>query len=470
MKKVIIRADSSSTIGTGHIMRDIVLAKREFPHDRVIFAVRDLQGNINHKIDEAGYKRVTLESDDIDELTELVSKHRADTVVIDHYGIGYEDEKRLKEQTGAILFVLDDTYEKHYCDILLNHNIYAETGRYKELVPKHCELRCGEKFMLIQDEFYAAKKEKEAISLDPKGKKHVFVAMGGADTLNLNIPILETLKEHKEIHAHVVTTRSNRNLKALKDYAARQKNVSLYVETELIATLMAGSDFAIVTPSVTMNEVIFMELACIAIQTADNQKEMVSFLQSQGMLCMEVFNSEKLAIYIEELLDYSTNVEMFSFIDLNMEEKEKILQWRNHPKIRKWMFRESPIELDEHLRFIDTLKHRKDRLYFLIKKEGNPIGVIDLTEIDSSKKIAHFGIYSNPALRGKGGILMRVLTSYAFNRLKLKSLVAEVFHDNKKAIQLYRRFGFQEIKKVKKSNRLIAIMELKYEDWKFQYQ
>ena len=50
-KNILIRADSSSTIGTGHIMRDLVLAK-QFPDAHIIFATQDLPGNINHKIQE----------------------------------------------------------------------------------------------------------------------------------------------------------------------------------------------------------------------------------------------------------------------------------------------------------------------------------------------------------------------------------------------------------------------------------
>lgn len=51
---ILFRADSSSTIGTGHIMRDLVLAQ-QYPEANITFATQDLNGNINHKIIETGY-------------------------------------------------------------------------------------------------------------------------------------------------------------------------------------------------------------------------------------------------------------------------------------------------------------------------------------------------------------------------------------------------------------------------------
>ena len=61
---VLFRADSSSTIGTGHIMRDLVLSK-QYLNAKIIFATQDLDGNINHKIKEAGYTLEILESNSL---------------------------------------------------------------------------------------------------------------------------------------------------------------------------------------------------------------------------------------------------------------------------------------------------------------------------------------------------------------------------------------------------------------------
>ena len=156
---ILIRADSSSTIGTGHIMRDLVLAK-QYPKANIIFATQYLEGNINHKITESGYNLKILKSNKIKELNKLIKKLDIDMIIIDHYGIDYAYEKELKSKNKKLkILSFDDTYEKHHCDILLNHNISGDKKRYKGLVPKNCELRCGSKYTLLRDEFIKEKKK-----------------------------------------------------------------------------------------------------------------------------------------------------------------------------------------------------------------------------------------------------------------------------------------------------------------------
>ena len=289
---ILFRADSSSTIGTGHIMRDLVLAK-QYPHDKILFATQDLSGNINHKISEAGYEIHTLDSNDLEELDKLIKTLNIDLLVIDHYGIDAEQEKQLKIQNPTLkILAFDDTYEKHNCDILLNHNISADKKKYKGLVPKDCELRCGSKYTLLRDEFYEAKKQKT-----------VFLAMGGADHKNLNIKILKLLKNFKNLQTTVVTTNANQNLDALKKYVKGKKNITLHINSNKVAKLMKKSDFAIVTPSVTVNEVHFMELPFIAIKTADNQEDIYKYLKQKKFQTLKKFSEKKLKNKIKKIMD-----------------------------------------------------------------------------------------------------------------------------------------------------------------------
>jgi len=284
---ILFRADSSSTIGTGHIMRDLVLAK-QYPNDSVIFTVRELDGNINYKILEAGYRLEILESNDFNEIDNFVKKLNIDMMVIDHYGIDYVFEKKLKMSNPDLkIFVVDDTYKKHHCDILLNHNIYADEARYKDLVPKHCELRCGAKFTLLRDEFIIERKKTNVV------KENIFIGMGGADSDNISQEILVVLTHLTNKRINVVTTGANPNIDSLKAFIAKYSNVELHIDSHQIANLMNHSLLAIISPSVILNELFYLDIPFIAIQTADNQKYMVEFLKKNGYDILENWEVSK---------------------------------------------------------------------------------------------------------------------------------------------------------------------------------
>ncbi len=273
-------------------MRDLVLAKK-YPKDNIYFAVRNLKGNINFKIDEAEYKKIVLKSNDIEELDELIKNLNIDMLIIDHYGIDYDFEKRLKELNPNLkIFVFEDTYEKHCCDILLNHNISGDEKKYKDLVPNECELRCGEKYTLLRDEFFELKRK----SKRKNNKLNVFLAMGGADHSNINIKILKVIKKFKNLNVNVVTTKANKNLKSLQNFCKKNSFVTLHINSNKVATLINNCDFAIVTPSVTVNEVYFLKKPIIAIKTAENQIDMFNFLKKNRELVIPKFNKEKVNI------------------------------------------------------------------------------------------------------------------------------------------------------------------------------
>ncbi|RXJ95491.1 UDP-2,4-diacetamido-2,4,6-trideoxy-beta-L-altropyranose hydrolase [Arcobacter sp. AHV-9/2010] len=297
---ILIRADSSSYIGTGHIMRDLVLVK-QYTNENIIFATQNLDGNINHKIIEAGYKIELLKSNDFEELNELIKKLNIDMIIIDNYDIDYDFEKRLKEENKNLkIFVFDDTYEKHFCDILLNHNIYADEKKYKKKVPNNCELRCGSKYTLLRDEFLEAKKAKKRVK---KKNKTIFLAMGGADHKNLNIKILKVVEKFKKsLKVNLVTTTANKNLEELKGYCKDKKWINLQINSNEVAKLMSKSDFAIVTPSVTANEIFYLDLPMIAIKTAENQIDMYEYLKKKRYLVLKKFNTIKLEKSIYSLL------------------------------------------------------------------------------------------------------------------------------------------------------------------------
>jgi UDP-4-amino-4,6-dideoxy-N-acetyl-beta-L-altrosamine N-acetyltransferase len=156
------------------------------------------------------------------------------------------------------------------------------------------------------------------------------------------------------------------------------------------------------------------------------------------------------------------NISLINFTQLNQKQKEMILTWRNSPKIKKWMFNSKEITIHNHLKFINLLNVQNDKLYFLLKKESIYIGVLSFTGItDEDCKI---GIYANPELKRVGDTLMKTALNFAFNKLHLKNLIAEVFSDNLRAIKLYKRYNFKEIDKKQIQDRELISMELKNEN------
>lgn len=286
--KTLIRADSSSTIGLGHIMRDLVFAKSL--EGEVIFACQNLEGNI---ITSIPYEVKILQSNDVKELIALIKALKIDLLVIDHYGIDVQFERAIKEATHVQILSFDDTYQPHHCDILLNHNISANKERYKELVPPTCELRCGVLYTLIRDEFREEKKQKREKIYD------LFIAMGGTDATNITLFILKTLPQ--TLHICVLTTTANAHLKELQRYVEDKPHIALHVNSNEVATLLHQSHFAIVTPSVMVHEVLFMEVPFIAIKVAENQDDMFEYLHKQGYpvlkewdasLFMQLYNAQ----------------------------------------------------------------------------------------------------------------------------------------------------------------------------------
>ena len=69
---------------------------------------------------------------------------------------------------------------------------------------------------------------------------------------------------------------------------------------------MNEADFAIVTPSVTVNEIVYMAVPFIAIQTASNQLYMTEYLEKNNYFVLNSFDAISLNNNISKLMDLQT--------------------------------------------------------------------------------------------------------------------------------------------------------------------
>ena len=104
------------------------------------------------------------------------------------------------------------------------------------------------------------------------------------------------------LKVNIVSTFANKNLKKLVKYCKDKSWMNLHINSNKIAELMAKSDFAIVTPSVTVNEVYYLNLPMIGIKTAQNQIDMYNYHKKNRYPVIDKFNKNKLKIAINKLL------------------------------------------------------------------------------------------------------------------------------------------------------------------------
>jgi len=263
---VLFRVDFGDKVGLGHLKRTLVYAKN---FDEVIYISKSDKEDFVKP-----YTLITIKSEE--EFFLQVEKLQPHQIVVDNYAFSLENEKEFKKKFPHIkLSVFDDEYKEHFCDEIINHNISADIKKYKnqkivKVIPP-----------LIRDEFIKEKNIKRENIYD------VFIAIGGTDTSNLNIPILKALPE--SLHVALVTTTSNADLDKLKEYVKNKKNIALHIDSNEVAKLMNQSKFAIVTPSVIVHEILFMGLDFSAIKTAKNQDDIYEYLKLQNYKVFENF-------------------------------------------------------------------------------------------------------------------------------------------------------------------------------------
>lgn len=125
--------------------------------------------------------------------------------------------------------------------------------------------------------------------------------------------------------------------------------------------------------------------------------------------------------------------------DLN----EKIRMWRNSPRVRENMLDDTVIDPNQQERWFDSLGNSKDKQYMVFHQDSRPIGMLYFSDI--SKESCVWGCYigEEAVWPGTGVLLSVAALEYAFQTLKVETLVAEVFANNLSPIRIHQVFGYK---------------------------
>lgn len=269
MKKVIIRTDASTKIGSGHVMRCLTIAHQLTKRGvDVRFMMKELPGNLIDFVENQGFKNVAL-------------LEYADLYIIDHYGIDEVWEQKLRAYTKNIMVIDDLANRKHDCDLLLDQNVVPQfEKRYNGLVPAQCKKILGPCYLIMRDEFIKARQNMPTRT----GKvENLLIFMGGTDPTNETIKILAALQKTKATfnNIHVVAGESNLYKEQIQT-TCEQRGFHFHCQIDYMAELMLQVDFSLGAGGSTTWERCYVGLPSSSTIVASNQRITTEYAATLG--------------------------------------------------------------------------------------------------------------------------------------------------------------------------------------------
>lgn len=121
---------------------------------------------------------------------------------------------------------------------------------------------------------------------------------------------------------------------------------------------------------------------------------------------------------------------------------EMVLQWRNHLDVRRYMYTQHEISLDEHRRWFESRQCNAARHLVTFEQLSVPLGFVSITE-GTPRRIADWGFYLAPeAPRGTERSLGQAALEFAFVSLRLHKVCGQALGFNERSIRFHHALGF----------------------------
>lgn len=307
MAPLLIRADSSVSMGTGHVMRCLALAQGWTARGGdVTFLGRYESPALPAHLEAAGMRvrRVREEGDPraaADVLRELAGGGQKPWMVLDGYQFDAEYQRAIRE-SGWPLLVVDDGGELpwYHASVILNQNLEAESRRYP--CGPETRLLLGTRFALLRAEFRSRARRRRRVR---RTGARVLVSLGGADAENGTLKVLQALAQVRldGLEVCVVAGPANPHRDALREAIG---GFRLLETVEDMPSLMEWADAAVVAGGTTCWEIAYLGLPSLVMILAENQRPVAESLARCGaarsMGWHHQVSAAALARALEELL------------------------------------------------------------------------------------------------------------------------------------------------------------------------
>ena len=382
-EQLLIRADASVVMGTGHVMRCLALAQAwQDDGGRAVCATVAPASSVRERLLKESVEMHEIPGpagtrEDAVQTSVLAREQEAAWVVVDGYQFGADYQQALRSAGLKVLFLDDYGHAGHYCaDVVLNQNLSADVSAYKSR-ENYARLFLGPKYCLLRREFNAWRQWKREIV--PVGHR-VLVTMGGSDPENFTARAIDALNliEDDELEAAVVVGGSNTRFEMMERIAAKGgKKISLHRDISNMAELMAWADVAVSSAGTTCWEICLLGLPAVLVDVAENQTPVAQQLDRRGCAVHlggpKDISAQVLAKRTESLLRSNEErqamssrcralvdgkgaervVEVLRGVKLRLRpahesDRHMLWEWANDSAVRAAAFSSAPIPWEEH--------------------------------------------------------------------------------------------------------------------------
>ncbi|KNH23279.1 pseudaminic acid biosynthesis protein PseG [Pseudomonas syringae] len=485
--RVLIRADASPTIGSGHIARCLTLARvlrKQGTH--VAFACRLLPGHRLESLQAEDFETFALperypDEDpqqaiesmlpwqaDIAALGQVLESHPAfDWIIVDHYGLDHHWQTAARRWAPRIAAVDDLATRQYSVDLLLNQNLSGTPEAYVSLLTPDCQTLLGPRFALLRDEFCCP-----AIEIKPRARR-VLVNFGGFDAAMQTHHAMLALADFHELEVDFVAGADNPALEQMQGLVDYRPNWRLHSFVSDFYRLMTEVDLFIGAGGGTSWERAAMGLPTICIAVSNNQqangevmatsgahvflgnREQVSVEQLRQAIGFVVGNQairQSLAERSRQLVDGRGAQRVAAALagavlqvrQATQDDAQLLFDGRNAEAVRRWSLDSHVIDWQRHQAWVAASLSNPRRLLLIAEADDGPVGVLRYDRDDAWAEVSiylfdgRFGLGWGRALLARGEAF--VTTHWP----QLEAVTAQVLPANQASLKVFREAGFTQ--------------------------
>ncbi|APQ11190.1 UDP-2,4-diacetamido-2,4,6-trideoxy-beta-L-altropyranose hydrolase [Pseudomonas oryzihabitans] len=481
--RVLIRADASLRIGSGHIVRCLTLADALAAVGcQIHFACRTEPGHAVAQIAARGYPVHRLSAPDrrddpessLPWAEDMVSLDQAlpgdldfDWCVVDHYGLGTEWERAIRSRARRVLAIDDLPQRVHAVDLLLDQNMTAAV-RAESMLSEVGQALFGPRFALLRPAFQTATASTRSVV------ERVLVNFGGVDASGETFKVLEALEAFPTLHVDIIAGSANPAFDRLQQRTASHPHWCLQRHADDFAVLMAAADLCIGAGGASTWERAALGRATLCVALAPNQRGNALALAEHGAhlylgdaetlsaadyraamhtLMVSGGLRSSLSVRSRELVDGRGTARVLTAMlgqDLRLRpatwnDAQLLYDGRNAEMVRRASLNMDPLCWEDHLGWLSrTLADTERQLLLIASALGGPVGVIRFQRL--SERVAEVSLYLLVDRLGAGWglpLLQAGETYLAGHWPTVEEVEAQVRDDNPASQQLFQRAGYQ---------------------------